>query len=266
MLSVWLGPFVGPLAATAAAVAAAATVATVVGTHWDTLNVMLIVLALIAHVARSQLEVWLFTMLTGRTPFGVAQATIDHLESIKALCAFALRTPYARLALWTMISGCHGHLTLPRRCPKVVSALATGLAYGLSVSVVRALQSRGWYGQDVAAVEVMVSTVSVCVGFSVMIVLYQLHLRWFGPRDPTLHVWDSARNIDVVAVDARFRVVGSDTHKAAGRQLCCVCANTKDLTLRCVNIADYVCVGCVVRWTLETSAQSSNIWPCCREN
>jgi hypothetical protein len=54
----------------------------------------------------------------------------------------------------------------------------------------------------------------------------------------------------------------SSAHQPAGRGMCCVCDTDNNLTFQCSNIADRVCIACVVRWTTRTT--QGNHWPCCR--
>lgn len=54
-------------------------------------------------------------------------------------------------------------------------------------------------------------------------------------------------------------------HTMAGRQTCCICDLVKDRTMRCNNIADYVCITCVITWAVNNAGRASNNWPCCRD-
>ena len=44
---------------------------------------------------------------------------------------------------------------------------------------------------------------------------------------------------------------------------CCICDRKRKIVFRCRNIADNVCLGCVVQWTIQNQ-NGSNPWPCCR--
>lgn len=60
------------------------------------------------------------------------------------------------------------------------------------------------------------------------------------------------------------RVNMEDTgHTYAQPGKCCICYTDHKVMIRCKNIADDVCLGCVIQWTI-TSPNSTNPWPCCR--
>jgi hypothetical protein len=68
-----------------------------------------------------------------------------------------------------------------------------------------------------------------------------------------------------VLVSYMGRCKSSDTtgHTVIGEDMCCICDRKRKTVFRCRNIADNVCLGCVVQWTIM-NPNGSNPWPCCR--
>jgi hypothetical protein len=68
-----------------------------------------------------------------------------------------------------------------------------------------------------------------------------------------------------VLVSHRGHCKSSDTtgHPVIGEDICCICDRKRKTVFRCRNIADNVCLGCVVQWTIM-NPNGSNPWPCCR--
>lgn len=52
-------------------------------------------------------------------------------------------------------------------------------------------------------------------------------------------------------------------HPVIGDAICCICDRKRRTVFRCRNIADNVCLGCVVQWTIM-NPNGANPWPCCR--
>lgn len=61
-----------------------------------------------------------------------------------------------------------------------------------------------------------------------------------------------------------FQMTGAG-HTMAERNKCCICDQEKDRTIRCQNIADYVCMNCVILWAVRNAGTNGNNWPCCRD-
>lgn len=60
-----------------------------------------------------------------------------------------------------------------------------------------------------------------------------------------------------------FQMTGA-SHTMAQRNKCCICDKDSNQTIRCNNIADYVCMNCVILWAVRSAGTNGNNWPCCR--
>ena len=67
----------------------------------------------------------------------------------------------------------------------------------------------------------------------------------------------------LVSHRGRCRSSESSGHTVIPEGICCICDRKRRTVFRCRNIADNVCLGCVVQWTIM-SPDGSNPWPCCR--
>ena len=99
----------------------------------------------------------------------------------------------------------------------------------------------------------LTSALAVSARLTLEEITAQLRSRWYPRPGPRL-----------VMLDGPQLSVVSDTHVAAGRQTCCVCGEEQGFTLKCPNIADHVCMACVVHWTTTRGDDGMNAWPCCR--
>jgi hypothetical protein len=67
----------------------------------------------------------------------------------------------------------------------------------------------------------------------------------------------------LVSHSGRCKSSESSGHTVIPEDICCICDRKRKTIFRCRNIADNVCLGCVVQWTIQ-NPNGSNPWPCCR--
>lgn len=67
----------------------------------------------------------------------------------------------------------------------------------------------------------------------------------------------------LVSHSGHCRFSESSGHTVIPEDTCCICDRKRKTIFRCRNIADNVCLGCVVQWTIQ-NPNGSNPWPCCR--
>ena len=67
----------------------------------------------------------------------------------------------------------------------------------------------------------------------------------------------------LVSHSGHCRSSESSGHIVIPEDTCCICDRKRKTIFRCRNIADNVCLGCVVQWTIQ-NPNGSNPWPCCR--
>lgn len=67
----------------------------------------------------------------------------------------------------------------------------------------------------------------------------------------------------LVSHSGHCRFSESSGHTVIPEDICCICDRKRKTIFRCRNIADNVCMGCVVQWTIK-NPNGSNPWPCCR--
>ncbi len=236
---------------------------TIAVTRWDVLGSLMLVATLIAECAKAQLLVWMFGVVTGHTPPAAARVIMRHAQGWTTTAASAVMDLGPMWA--SFLAGLFLSITLhsadPRpHPPNFTRDVGDAMAYGVAGVLAGVWMEivRGPAAGTTATLYVMLTELVVAITVSQLVALARLGLEERMARRPA-----HARLANVVRLTNRGTPIPSHAHQPAGPGVCCVCDLEKDFTYNCVNIADRVCLACVVLWATRAPPGSNN-WPCCR--
>jgi hypothetical protein len=235
----------------------------VVVTRWDVLTCLMLVATLIAECAKAQLLVWMFDVVTGLTPPAAARVILRHAQGWTATAVSVVAD--VGLMPASLLAGVLLSITLRHADPRPYPPNFTRDVGDAAAHVVAGVLAQVWMGlvrgsatDAPAAWYVILTELVVAITVSQLVAVARLGLEKRMAQRPA-----HARLATVVRLTNRGTPIPSQAHQPAGRGVCCVCDMEKELTYNCTNIADRVCLACVVRWATRAPPGSNN-WPCCR--
>jgi hypothetical protein len=239
------------------------TAHTILVNRWDVLGCLTLVSTLIVECAKAQLLVWTFGVVTGHTPPAAARLILRHAQDWTTAAASVISG--VGLLRVSIIAGALVYATLRYADPRLHPPNYTRDVGDAAAHVVAGVLAGVWMGLvrgsatgTPAAWYVILTELVVAITVSQLVAVGRLGLEERMARRPA-----HARLATVVRLTNRGTPIPSQAHEPAGLGVCCVCDTEKELTYSCVNIADRVCLACVVRWATRAPPGSNN-WPCCR--
>jgi hypothetical protein len=205
--------------------------------------------------------VWVFGMLTGNTPLAVDRTMLDHGHEWVVSTLISFSGDDVQMIRVLVITGVLVSLViytarLRPHPPNFKHDVGDGVAYLLAGMIVAVLMiaTRGVFPVDTKTWYVMLNEFLLALIVSHLVTHGRLwHEEWMARRP--------IRGTGAQIILPNSRVILS-AHQPAGRGMCCVCDTENQITFQCSNIADRVCIACVVRWTTRNT--QGNHWPCCR--
>jgi hypothetical protein len=264
-----LGVIVGTtLSATLIGTVVAICAQNVIQVRWDAASVLAILFALFMRCLEGELLTRAFGAVVGYTPITAARLLLVGPQlSLRGWLYDMLATSRIRVAIASCVMGSANVYSqaptrrryLARWWRSTLNAFLGVVAYGVSRLVTTSSVRLHGYDERSVAAGMIDFALTYLIVLWVFTLGYRVEQRYLG----TVH-----RAVPtVIAVGANNQAIGSTTHIPSGRHTCCVCDSERETTFRCVNIADHVCLGCVVHWAVQNAERPGrrNPWPCCRE-